>query len=98
MQTRRLEESPCYKGFAFVGSFGLAADRPDRCRPGGAPDTCADLAQEADEALCAREPEPFYAVGLWYDDFNQTTDEEVRDLLRKASAVDRRSPQRVGQA
>jgi putative phosphoribosyl transferase len=37
-----------------------------------------------DEVICARTPEPFFAVGLWYEDFAQTTDEEVRDLLRRA--------------
>jgi putative phosphoribosyl transferase len=34
--------------------------------------------------VCAITPEPFYAVGLWYDDFSQTTDDEVRDLLAAA--------------
>jgi len=52
--------------------------------PVGAPDTCAEFQDEADEAVCARTPEPFYAVGMWYDDFSQTTDEEVRDLLSRA--------------
>lgn len=49
--------------------------------PVGAADTCDLLGEEADEAVCAREPEPFYAVGVWYENFSQTTDEEVRDLL-----------------
>ena len=53
--------------------------------PVGAPDTCAEFQDEADEAVCARTPEPFYAVGMWYDDFSQTSDEEVRDLLRGAA-------------
>src|SRR5437773_4142064 len=53
--------------------------------PVGAPDTCADLHREADEAVCARQPEPFYAVGAWYQDFSQTTDEEVRALLAEAA-------------
>jgi len=53
--------------------------------PVGAPDTCADLRQEADEVICARQPEPFYGVGAWYQDFSQTTDQEVRDLLRQAA-------------
>ena len=39
-----------------------------------------------DEVVCAETPEPFYAVGLWYDDFAQTTDDEVRDLLRARAA------------
>ena len=47
-----------------------------------APPLCLTRA-EADEIVCARTPEPFYAVGRWYDDFSQTTDEEVRDLLEQ---------------
>jgi putative phosphoribosyl transferase len=39
----------------------------------------------ADEVVCARAPEPFHAVGLWYDDFSQTTDAEVHDLLARAA-------------
>jgi putative phosphoribosyl transferase len=46
--------------------------------------TCEELAEEVDEVVCARTPEPFYAVGEWYADFSQTTDEEVRDLLARA--------------
>lgn len=53
--------------------------------PVGALESCADLADEADEVLCARSPEPFYAVGLWYRDFAQTSDEEVRELLARAA-------------
>jgi putative phosphoribosyl transferase len=53
--------------------------------PVGAPETCAEFQGEADEAICAREPEPFYAVGAWYDDFGQTTDAEVRRLLHDAA-------------
>src|SRR4051812_45679611 len=53
--------------------------------PIGAPETCALLQDEADEVLCGRTPEPFYAVGRWYDDFSQTTDEEVRELLERAA-------------
>lgn len=52
--------------------------------PVGAPETCAEFQDEADEAICARMPEPFRAVGAWYQDFSQTTDEEVRDLLEQA--------------
>ncbi len=51
--------------------------------PVGAPDTCEALARIADETVCARMPEPFAAVGLWYSDFSQTTDEEVHALLRE---------------
>ena len=40
-----------------------------------------DLAAVADAVLCARTPEPFFAVGHWYDDFSEVTDEEVRAAL-----------------
>ena len=49
--------------------------------PVGAPSTCAEFADLTDETICARTPDPFSAVGLWYRDFSQTTDEEVRTLL-----------------
>jgi predicted phosphoribosyltransferase len=52
--------------------------------PVGAPETCAEFQEEADETVCARTPEPFYAVGLWYGDFSQTTDAEVHGLLKQA--------------
>jgi len=52
--------------------------------PVGAPDTCEAFADITDETICARTPEPFSAVGLWYRDFSQTTDDEVRDLLEQA--------------
>ncbi len=54
--------------------------------PVGAPDTCRRLAQIADEAVCLATPEPFNAVGLWYEEFAQTSDEEVTHLLEAASA------------
>jgi predicted phosphoribosyltransferase len=53
--------------------------------PVGALETCVELETVADEVICARTPEPFYAVGLWYRDFSQTTDDEVRDLLRQGA-------------
>jgi predicted phosphoribosyltransferase len=53
--------------------------------PIAAPETCEQLRAVADEVICAVTPEPFYAVGLWYADFSQTTDEEVRDLLAAAA-------------
>jgi erythromycin esterase-like protein/predicted phosphoribosyltransferase len=45
---------------------------------------CEAMRDVVDEMVCAETPEPFYAVGLWYDDFGQTTDEEVRELLAAA--------------
>jgi predicted phosphoribosyltransferase len=51
--------------------------------PVGALETCERLRQEADEVVCAETPEPFRAVGLWYRHFDQTTDDEVRQLLAR---------------
>jgi len=56
--------------------------------PVGPSETCAEFRRIADEVVCAEEPEPFYAVGSWYADFSQTTDEEVRDLLARATKPD----------
>jgi predicted phosphoribosyltransferase len=53
--------------------------------PVGATQTCAEFADVADEVVCAEPPEPFLAVGRWYEDFAQTTDDEVRDLLAGAA-------------
>jgi predicted phosphoribosyltransferase len=55
--------------------------------PVAAPETCDAFRDIADEIVCSVTPEPFYAVGLWYDDFSQTTDEEVHDLLARARAA-----------
>jgi putative phosphoribosyl transferase len=52
--------------------------------PVGAPDACAALRGQADEVVCVAIPEPFQAVSLWYQDFSQATDEEVRILLDEA--------------
>jgi putative phosphoribosyl transferase len=53
--------------------------------PIAAPETCDELAAEVDAIVCAATPEPFHAVGLWYANFEQTTDEEVRELLEAAA-------------
>lgn len=47
-------------------------------------ETCEKLKSEADEVICLRMPEPFYSVGQWYEDFGQTSDEEVISLLEEA--------------
>jgi predicted phosphoribosyltransferase len=52
--------------------------------PTAAPDTCEQMRAAADEVVCASTPEPFHAVGLWYEDFSQTSDEEVGALLAQA--------------
>jgi len=52
--------------------------------PVAASSTCDEFRDEVDEIICAVTPEPFLAVGLWYDDFSPTTDEEVCDLLTRS--------------
>lgn len=52
--------------------------------PVGAEETCAMLRADADEVVCAATPQPFRAVGLWYQNFPQSTDEEVHELLDAA--------------
>ena len=53
--------------------------------PVAARETCEELQGEVDEVICAVTPEPFMAVGAWYADFSQTTDDEVRELLQRAA-------------
>jgi erythromycin esterase-like protein len=60
--------------------------------PVGARDTCARLSRIADAVVCLQMPEPFTAVGLWYEDFGQTSDEEVIRLLAAARAGVTRAP------
>lgn len=55
--------------------------------PISSPETCRDLAVEVDEIICVETPQPFCSVGLWYEDFPQTTDEEVRALLKQAQTT-----------
>ncbi len=65
----------------------LRQQRPARlvvAVPTAAPAVCDALRAEVDEVVCAITPEPFYAVGLWYEDFTPTTDDEVRALLAHA--------------
>lgn len=52
--------------------------------PVSAPETCDEYRIGVDEIICAVTPEPFLGVGMWYLDFSQTTDDEVRDLLERA--------------
>ncbi len=49
--------------------------------PVAASSTCDEFKTEVDDIVCAARPEPFYAVGLWYENFSPTSDAEVRDLL-----------------
>ena len=54
--------------------------------PVGAPETCSAITALADDVVCLETPDPFYAVGLWYANFEQTTDEEVHELLERAAS------------
>ena len=81
-------------GLATGSSMRAAARALRRLGPGriviavpvGAPETCDELQDEADEVVCAQTPDAFRAVGEWYQDFRQTSDEEVRDLLATAAS------------
>lgn len=53
--------------------------------PVAPPETCAQFRNEVDEVVCADTPRPFFGVGAWYRDFSQTTDSEVKALLRRAN-------------
>jgi putative phosphoribosyl transferase len=53
--------------------------------PVGPPDTCRELEEEADETICLSTPEFFQAVGQYYEDFSQTTDEDVREVLARGA-------------
>lgn len=57
--------------------------------PTAAAASCQELQGQADEVVCLMTPRDFYAVGQWYEDFSQTTDEEVTRLLRLGSECDR---------
>jgi predicted phosphoribosyltransferase len=54
--------------------------------PTASRETCDEFREEVDEIVCAMTPEPFFAVGLWYEDFSETSDAEVHELLRRAEA------------
>jgi putative phosphoribosyl transferase len=52
--------------------------------PVASAEACGDMRREADDVVCAATPDPFYGVGLWYENFSQTSDDEVRSLLARA--------------
>ena len=60
--------------------------------PVAAESTCREMRTEADEVVCAFTPEPFFGVGQFYEDFSQTTDEEVRALLAGAETGAKAEP------
>jgi putative phosphoribosyl transferase len=62
-----------------------AAGRVVVAVPVSSPDTCAEFEPHVDAIVCAATPEPFLAVGVWYDDFRQVTDAEVTEVLDRAA-------------
>jgi predicted phosphoribosyltransferase len=54
--------------------------------PTAAPETCEAFEDTVEEVVCAETPQPFFGVGFWYQDFSQTSDEEVRTLLARAQS------------
>ena len=82
----RLDDAGGRRGPAPARARSDRRGRPDR----GALDL-RRVRHEADECVCVITPDPFYAVGVWYEDFSQTTDDEVRDLLERANVDDRRN-------
>lgn len=72
-----------------AGVEALRQEKPARIVVGvpvAAPETCDAFRGIADEIVCAETPEPFMSVGLWYEDFSQTTDDEVHELLDRTRA------------
>ncbi|ARV60293.1 phosphoribosyl transferase [Nostocales cyanobacterium HT-58-2] len=80
-------------GLATGATMRAAVEALQRHRPAKiiiavpvcASETCKEFVGKVDEVVCAAIPNPFYSVGLWYVDFPQTTDEEVRDLIQQAA-------------
>jgi predicted phosphoribosyltransferase len=52
--------------------------------PAAARQTCEELARDVDDVVCLLTPEPFFAVGMWYRDFSETSDDDVREALAGA--------------
>src|SRR6266540_2756315 len=75
-----------------AASLAVRAQEPESLTvavPVAAEQTCNELRADVDEIVCAFTPEPFLAVGVWYDDFRPTSDDEVRELLAEAGQLDR---------
>jgi putative phosphoribosyl transferase len=74
-------------GYTFRAALeGVRRQRPERlvaAVPVAPPESLASLRPQADDVVCLATPEPFLAVGVWYQDFSQTTDEEVVALLQE---------------
>jgi putative phosphoribosyl transferase len=80
-----------------AAAAAINAQHPERlviAVPVAPQETCESLLRDADDVVCATIPQPFVAVGIWYDDFTQTTDTEVRELLRRAANAPEEVPRR----
>jgi predicted phosphoribosyltransferase len=72
-----------------AAAVGLKAKEPAQivvAVPVAAPDTCQSIGALVDRVVCLSTPEPLHSIGRWYDDFSQTTDDEVRDYLEQVAA------------
>lgn len=76
---------------AIAAARARGATRLIVAAPVAADDTVALLRAQADEIVAVETPEPFGAIGMWYDDFSQVSDDEVRALLRRAAPPERLS-------
>jgi putative phosphoribosyl transferase len=73
-----------------AAALAVRSQQPERvvvAVPVAADATCAEFRGDVDDVVCVHTPEPFYAVGLWYDDFAPTSDDEVRDLLARSASA-----------
>jgi putative phosphoribosyl transferase len=73
-----------------AAALAVRAQEPERlvvAVPVAAKDACEKIRAEVDEVVCPLTPEPFAAIGLWYEDFTPTSDEEVRELLARSQAA-----------
>jgi putative phosphoribosyl transferase len=66
---------------AITAIRALGAEHVTVAVPVGSPESCRRVAEKADELICLLQPEDLHAIGLWYEDFRQTTDDEVRKLM-----------------
>jgi len=72
----------------LAAARALRIERPKRiivAVPVASREACEEFRPHVDKIVCAETPEPFYAVGSWYENFSQTSDAEVRELLERAA-------------
>ena len=72
----------------LAAARAVRAKKPKRiivAVPVASRDACEEFRRHVDKVICAEIPEPFYSVGTWYEDFSQTSDAEVRQLLERAA-------------